>query len=391
MKHRAITLAVAAAFALPALAAAQELSDQALARVAGGEIKAELRDDAAAAVAAQALATGLAATPAQISDPRPVPTPGLAIGTGGVIATGPASVKMTNSGLVHLTDKAQEEVRGVNVTNAAESIVGNGVNVWAGRLADQAANGLVPLIVNSTFQFDQQNAIGQSQARSASLGESAHFQTNVDTLDKASASINGTANVTKGNTSVDVLFGAVTYSSDKGRGLAAAGDATLEVDAGKVSINPNVSITTTASAVFGLIEGEVSSQASMPITFDLPELRLDVNAAACVADDGASCSATRNDSASSEKSSTIASAPTSKVANARAEYILIGGGDLTVDAKNEVILANDAQRAARGVNIVNAASSVVGNGVNIAAMSGLSAAAGFNLRVDQSNLLIQAR
>jgi SLT domain-containing protein len=385
-----MTLAVAAALAAPAWAG-QELSDQALQRVVGGEIKADVRDDAAAAVAAQFLATGLQAERAQISDPRPVPTPGLAIASGGVIAVGEATINMSNAGLVHLTDKAQEEARGVNITNAAESIVGNGVNVWAGKLAGQALNGLIPLIANSTFQFEQQNAIGQSQARSASLGEWAVFSSNVNTLEKASASMNDSAAVTKGNTSVDVLFGAVKYSSDKGRGLAAAGNAALDVDAGKVSINPNVSITTTGSAVFGLIEGEVESQASMPISMDLPKLHLDVNAAACVADDGASCSATRNDSASSEKSSTLASAPAARVANAQAEYILIGGGDLTVDSRNEVILANDAQRAARGVNIVNAASSVVGNGVNIAAMSGLSAAAGLNLSVHQSNLLVQAR
>jgi len=122
MKYRVMTLAVAAAFALPAWAG-QELSDQALARVAGGEIKADLRNDAAAATATQLFATGLQSSRAVISDPRPVPTPGLAIASGGVIATGEATIKMSNSGLVHLTDKAQEEARGVNITNAAESIM----------------------------------------------------------------------------------------------------------------------------------------------------------------------------------------------------------------------------------------------------------------------------
>lgn len=385
MKYRAMTLAVAAALAAPAWG--QELSDRALARVAGGEIKADLREDTAAAVAGQAFATGLQATRTQIGDPRPVPTPGLAIASGGVIATGPATINLSNSGLVHLTDKAQEEARGVNITNAAESIVGNGVNVWAGRLAGQAANGLVPLIANSTFQFDQQNAIGQSQARSASLGSYTASASHVDTAAKATRDLISNAKV---DTKVEVLG----QTMHAGAGGAGSGEHHLQVDPAKISFSPSVeadvkgTVLKIGPVALGEANGHVRTES--PLVVELPKLSYDHSGAGCGVY-GGSCESSGSDKTATESSTTIKSAPVLQLTNAQAEYILLGGGDLTVNAKNEVILANDAQRAARGVNIVNAASSVVGNGVNIAAMNGLSAAAGFNVRVDQSNVLIQAR
>jgi len=269
MKYRVMTLAVAAAFALPAWAG-QELSDQALARVAGGEIKADLRDDAAAATAAQAFATGLQSSRAVISDPRPVPTPGLAIASGGVIATGEATIKMSNSGLVHLTDKAQEEARGVNITNAAESIVGNGVNLWAGKLAGQALNGLIPLIANSTFQFDQQNAIGQSQARSASLGGYTASVAHVDALAKASRDL-------VSNASVDTKTEVLGQTMHAGSGGAGSGDIHLGIEPGKISLSPEIVAEAKGGILFGLIEGEGKVTSKAPLVVELPKISFDVD------------------------------------------------------------------------------------------------------------------
>ncbi|HTI56449.1 MAG TPA: hypothetical protein VMC04_19580, partial [Verrucomicrobiae bacterium] len=92
---------------------------------------------------------------------QPLPSLSPAGGSGGAILGDRSTATIETTGLVQLSDTVQQDLQGMNLVNAAESSVANGVNIWAARLAPQAASGLVPLMLNTQIHVDQINAIAQ--------------------------------------------------------------------------------------------------------------------------------------------------------------------------------------------------------------------------------------
>lgn len=333
-------------------------------------------------------------------DRPPIPTLPSEDGTGGLIMGNMSSATVDITGLVDLSDTVQRDVKAMDLVNSAESSVANGVNVWAGKLAGQAAGGLVPLLFNSQANVDQLNLISQNQSRSASLGAWNRFQANVDVSEMMSESFNDTASVTAGkefNSNLG-LFGFGVNSKNRGRGAAGAGNLQIDLSGGSFSFKPTFHMNVTGEAdldILGLFDigGEVSltTDVSLPFEWDLPSLNIDADGAAVLADEGADASATRNDTASASRSTTINSVPTAAIQNARAEYIMGDDSSLDLDITNTVMLTGEVQQNAKAMNIVNAASSVVGNGVNVAWTSGLSLSAGSSFNLNQTNAIIQRR
>jgi hypothetical protein len=349
-----------------------------------------------------ALVTPAMAGPQMLTDEQM----GIVIGgdgpNGGIIAGNESPVKVNTRGSVEISGNVQETVKTADVVNSAESSVANGTNVWVSISSPAAFNTNLPdssIVTQGSTQFpattlttvDQQNLVTQDQTRSGSVGGWTRFKANVDNTSKNNTSSNSTASVTKGTTMFK-LNPIVEYSSDKGRGAAGAGQANLTVDAGHINIAPELSLETKGSAVFGLFKGEAKTTAKLPISVALPKLGLNIAGAACLADDGATCSATRSDTATNETTETIRSAPTSIMQNANAEIIVGDDSPLEATSVNEVKLLGNAQRDARAVNIVNAASSNVGNGLNFAGNFCCSATQSIvNGPISQRNVFIQAR
>ncbi len=298
----------------------------------------------------------------------PLPSLSQAAGSGGAILGDGSTATLRNTGLVRLSDSVQQNVQAMDVVNAAESSVANGVNVWRGNLAAKNPASVAPLLVNTQTNADQINLMAQDQSRSASVGEWGHFRANVDTSTSNTSSFMDSASVTKGRTDINIA-NIVTYGSDKGQGIAGAGTINNSIDAGQFKIET----------------------APIDITLDLPKATLNITGASCMTTEGASCSASRNDSSSFTGSTAINSVPTSTLKNARAEYILGDNATLDVQLNNTVLLTDFVQQNAKVMNLVNAASSVVGNGVNVASTTGLSVAAGAVFNLNQTNVIVQHR
>ena len=89
---------------------------------------------------------------------QPAPNGGAIIGNG-------STAKLVSSGEVSISDGAQTDVKALNLVNSSESTVANGVNVFDGRITEQAELGGV------RFDIEQRNTVTQDQRRLASLHE----------------------------------------------------------------------------------------------------------------------------------------------------------------------------------------------------------------------------
>ncbi|MBI5454848.1 MAG: hypothetical protein HY956_09480 [Deltaproteobacteria bacterium] len=263
-----------------------------------------------------------------------------AIAAGGAIIGNGASASIHTSGAVEMSGYAGADAAALNFTNAAESMVANGVN-----------------ITGSSFLLGQSNNIEQDEQ--AYVGYWTHNDTHESSSSRNSEVFHSSAGVEPASLNIAIngvtIEDGFTFTLDSasldanyGRGAAAAGD------------YPNATLDNVGTAYAD-------------------------KGAACVTGAGASCSAALNTDYESETSYETHST-TSELQNAYATYITGDDSELDVETDNTVNLSGNAMQGLAALNVVNAASSVVANGVNIAWGTG-----GYSLYTSQQNTINQYR
>jgi hypothetical protein len=322
---------------------------------------------------------------------------------GGVIVANNSEAILNNSGSVELGDGAQQETRALNLVNSASSGVANGVNVWDGRLEAGSAE--------AELDVDQSNQIFQTEGRTASLPSYSRPEPNVDLHDVGSSSFSSETSTSEStvNTnlhtlettreltssgSVDTMTTVVGQTIQAGKGVAGSGDVHVFFDGGDVSF-------TATAGVGGVLEGELR------LEWGLPELSVDFNGSICAVMSG-SCTSNGSLSETSSEltdqstsweltSSTSESASETHdltqsvrapilITDAKAEFIVVDDATLESNRDFSVLLGGTSQQNARALNLVNAAGSMVANGVNVSRTPSLS---GPELDLNQVNIIFQ--
>lgn len=337
--------------------------------------------------------------------------------SGGAIVGNDSSATITSSGDVSLSDGVQAGARALNLVNAAESTVANGVNVFDGRASEGAQLG-----EETQFNVDQLNQITQEQRRVASVPFYERAEANVDRTLTESGAFTGSSSLsqldqitdvessthTKSNEStgkVDALSTLLGQQVQAGRGLSGAGDLEVDFVAGEFDF----------TAGGGVTVGDVSFEGDVSVHLELPQLNVKFQGAGCAVQNG-SCEATGSfaettdelsdhstlfsleESESSEEAWSTDLAETIRapftLQNAQAEYIVVDDSDLSVEASYVVALSGGAQADLRGMNVVNSAGSAVANGVNVARQDAGSLNVGGGapvLNLLQSNVISHSR
>ncbi|HEX7036330.1 MAG TPA: hypothetical protein VF210_11175 [Pseudomonadales bacterium] len=337
--------------------------------------------------------------------------------SGGAIVGNDSDASITSSGEVSLADSVQSAARALNLVNAAESTVANGVNVFDGR-----STGAVELGAGAQFNVEQSNQIVQEQRRVASAPYYERTDANIDRTQNETGSYASTSTLSRvdqitdvesvqrsksneSSGSVDALSTLLGQQVQAGRGLSAAGELGVDFVAGSFDF----------TAGGGVTVGDVSFDGEVSIHMELPELTVDIQGAGCAVQNG-SCTATGNftetvdrlsdhstlftveRSESIEESSTLDLVETIRapfiLEDAQAEYIVVDDSELTIDNHYLVALAGNAQADLRAMNVVNAAGSAVANGVNVARQdsAGLNVAGSVPvLNLVQANVISHSR
>ncbi len=297
--------------------------------------------------------------------------------SGGAIVGNSSTASIKKTGSVELDGGAQQDARALNLVNAAESGVANGVNVWDGRLDSQTAE--------TELNVNQENLILQNQARSASVPEYVRPEANVD------ETFNSTRDTTNKG-SVNTLIAILGQEIRAGKGFAAAGSIDLDIDGGSIEVTNDLTVSVSAEAGadigFGLISGgvEITADAttSQTLTWILPDLSVSVEGVVCAVAMG-SCDSEGTDSSTS--SGTLSVRSPFALYGAQGEYIVVDDSELEVETDYSVLLSSNAQQNVRALNLVNAAGSVVANAVNVSR----TPTVGPVLNLTQSNVIIQRR
>lgn len=263
-----------------------------------------------------------------------------AIAAGGAIIGNGASASIHTSGAVEMSGYAGADAAALNFTNAAESMVANGVN-----------------ITGSSFLLGQSNNIEQDEQ--AYVGYWTHNDTHESSSSRNSEVFHSSAGVEPA--SLNIAINGVTIEDGF----------TFTLDSASLDANYG-----RGSAVAG--------DNAYTELYDVGNASAD-KGAACVTGAGASCSAALNTDYESETSNETHST-TSELQDAYATYITGDDSELDVETDNTVNLSGNAMQGLAALNVVNAASSVVANGVNIAWGTG-----GYSLYTSQQNTINQYR
>jgi len=302
---------------------------------------------------------------------------------GGAIVGNGAKANLTLGGDVEVRGSAQTGATALNLTNSSDSAVANGVNIWDGRTSGLAGAESANLSVN------QVNEIAQTQ-----WGMSNRGTASVPLYDRPQANVTETTATTRATTSkgeVDTKLVILGNEIKAGEGVAIAGNADLNIDAGSVSFKPSFKTTIEGGSGLsigggyigsGSISAKTTIESAIDLTWNLPTASLRVDAAGCYAVAG-SCKAEGTVTETKATSSTVRSP--FQLVNAKAEYIVVDDAELTVKASNAVHLADGAQSNVRVMNLVNAAGSAVANGVNVSRTSFTG------MTLNQHNYIVQTR
>jgi hypothetical protein len=333
-------------------------------------------------------------------------------GSGGAIVGNNSDAKLVLTGTLELGDEAQSGAMGLNVVNSSESTVANGVNVWDGKLPDNATPG-----ADGEFKVRQENVVHQEQRRVALLPsyertganksstwteDSTHSSSTTSNTSNEVRNIETTSSTrsltSEGN--VDTESVVLDQSIKGGQGIAGAGDIGIDFAGGSVVFDANAQAATDAAGLSGHLRLEVV----------LPAFSVDFNGAGCAVEIG-SCSAhgtldetsdtssdhtvTTTADTSEDSSSTFVGGGTKDVrspfslSDAQAEYIVVDDSTLDVESNYGIKLSGSSQSEMRALNAVNAAGSAVANAVNISRTPSLTATSSMTLV--QSNVIGHSR
>jgi hypothetical protein len=300
-----------------------------------------------------------------------------------------------------LEDSAQNGAQALNLVNASQSRVANGVNVWDGQL--QTPTGTTTFNVNQNNQVFQQGfstyASLSNYKRSDSSGwtsdnssatshstSSDEFTNNsmVDTKQTLDSSTNSSASSTPG------------LSLQPGLGISGTGKLDIHVDAGSIGVGVSAGVSSTTQAALnvgpaGVVgTNTVAANFNAGLNWNLPKLDLSFDGGICYVEMG-SCSAigSRKTSSSLDSSqqgtySQTVLAPIS-IDDAKAQYIVVDGSQLTAENDYAVLLNGTSEANAKALNLVNAAGSLITNAVNVAR----TPTVGPTINLNQTNLIVQ--
>lgn len=360
-------------------------------------------------------------------------TAGTASPTGGTAAINGATVDIMNSGSITLGENAGQEAQGLNLGNAADSVVSNALNVWNGELSDTS--------VTTTLNVEQSNLTMQDGAHSATASDYTRGQSEALTSSLSTTSSSEGMSTLVTTTSVDTqqtlgggglaLGGSSGGSTDEGtgssgtggsslgvpevaaqvgKGVALGGTVEFSVDAAVISVGveagasmSNTTRNTTRVQGPDRVTGDgrvfqnefvndfgMEGNVSLDYELSTPPISLDVAGSGCFVMVGG-CEADANetgewlDTATSTEVSTSNQDGALSVDTVSAEYLVLDQSNMSLESNYSIVLSGNAQQAAQALNLLNAAGSVVNNAVNVSR----TPSAGPTTNLVQSNVVQQ--
>lgn len=321
---------------------------------------------------------------------------------GGTIVAGGSQATITNTGGVTLEGGAQSGAQALNLVNATQSRVANGVNVWDGQLDSHDA--ATTLKVQQSNQVFQQGFASYASLSGYTRGPNTWTNYSSSETSKSSSSDNLTNNSHVDTTQSISSNGSVTTGGSGptapsgssglqiGQGISGTGKLNIGVDAGSVSVGVSAAanVSGQVSGLFTSGSGSASSSFNAGAQWVLPKLNLSFDGGICYVEMG-SCSAqgSRDTTSSSEDDkqaaySQVVQGPVS-IDNANAQYIVADGSKLDATNSYTVFLNGTSEENAKALNLVNATASLITNAVNIAR----TPTAGPTLNLNQTNLIVQ--
>ena len=307
---------------------------------------------------------------------------------GGAIVANESQATLTETASVSLNESAQAGARALSLTNSADALVGNGLNVWDGPVQDA--------FFSEAIEVDQLNQLTQGETLSSAklvdyqrdreslraFETSAHsaatpkyLQTDIELEIFDGAESIGTLS---GNLEIpDTIIPTTKVPGVGGTVVGYAGDVDVDLDGGTTTIEFGIEdsgfhfetnnhaegssgnlglFTANGNADLGVDMG-LDLDTSLRIEIDMPDLEIASEGAICFAQKG-TCSAGVLDR----------DIGVLDVDRAEAEHIVVDRSKLTANETHSVELGSEAQAGARAVALVNAAGGLVANGINIASL-----------------------
>lgn len=320
---------------------------------------------------------------------------------GGTIVAGGSQATITNTGGVTLEGGAQSGAQALNLVNATQSRVANGVNVWDGQLDSHDA--ATKLKVQQSNQVFQQGFASYASLSGYTRGPNTWTNYSSSETSKSSSSDNLTNNSHVDTTQSISSSGSSTTGEGQtapsgtsglqiGQGISGTGKLNISVDAGSVNVGLSAAanVNGAVSGLFSSGSGSASASFNTGAQWVLPKLNLSFDGGICYVEMG-SCSAigTRDTTSASEDDkqasySQVVQGPIS-IDNANAQYIVADGSKLDATNSYTVFLNGTSEENAKALNLVNATASLITNAVNIAR----TPTAGPTLNLNQTNLIVQ--
>jgi hypothetical protein len=321
---------------------------------------------------------------------------------GGIAVASQSQALIDEQNELRLESEAQASARGVNLVNAADALVAQGLNVWDGQFQNgQAADAKV----------DQSNLVVQTRAtRSATVAgyrrDANQFDsstldtttTNLDTIDLVS------------DVMVDTTHQILGQSVNVGLGVGLAGRVGVDLDAASIDfelgatseLHTNVDVNGTinlprpfgAMEANGNLDSSIINSGSVSLNVDTPPVSIDAIGSVCYTKLGV-CEASADDNSTYQTDTTHAETVNREVRGAvamegaQAEYVVIDDSSLELVSGQTLTLASGAQSGVTAMNVVNAVGSMVANGVNVS-RTRVESGSGLPAELSQRNVVVQS-
>jgi hypothetical protein len=321
---------------------------------------------------------------------------------GGFVVANASTAAVDEQNAMRLESEAQGNAEAVNVVNAADSLVAQGLNVWGGDF--QSADALDAAV-------EQSNLVVQTEAtRSATLAAYQRDANQFDgsTLDTTTSNLDTIDLVS--DVMVDTNHQILGQSVNVGLGVGVAGRVGIDLDAASIGFDlvaeselaTNVDVNGTinlprpfgAMQANGNLDSTITNSGSASLNVDTPPVTIDAIGSVCYTKLGL-CEATADDNSTYQTNTTHAETMNHEVQGAvamegaNAEYVVIDDSNLELIRGQTLTLASGAQSGLSALNVVNAVGSMVANGVNV---SRTNAEAGSSLpaSLNQRNVVLQS-
>lgn len=331
---------------------------------------------------------------------HPAGSPGHA--AGGMVVANASTASVDESHAVTLEESAQSGAQGVNLVNAADTLVAQGLNVWDGQFQGDAP---------SEATVDQSNLVVQTETtRSATLvgyqrdanelatSTVSDTTSNLDTIDLVS------------DVNVDTSHQMLGQQVNVGLGVGVAGRVGIDLDAASIDfgleaesrLETSVGVNGTINLprpfgpmeTNGNLDSTIVNSGSVTLNVDTPPVTIDAIGSVCYTKLGI-CTASADDNSTYQTDTTHDEAHSREVAGAvslqgvEAEYVVIDESSLELVSGQTLTLASGAQSDLSAVNAVNAVGSMVANGVNVS-RTGVDGST-MPAALSQRNVVIQGR